>query len=336
MMLRRAESYEVEQILRETFDIWSPGLTRDQYRQYIFSQMTHPWSRKHFEYLILQNPDGPPFSSLKYYRIFFMHAGKTYNFIGLGAIYAAKRYRKQGYGRRIIELAIEKARSEGCDGILLFSDIDPKYYAKFGFADLGNKKFYLELVSGPLAKGNVLVERIDVRPELIDKVDRYYRRWLCSQQFGVVRSPVYWHFKLWREMYLFEHSRLAWPALELISLNNKQSDSGYCLIEHGGNLLRILEMVASESAYGELWKAAIMRAQELQIRRISGWESILSALGPGFSLRQLTTLAPVAPYCRSIGFVEKTNGRSMILPLNPEVSRWMVAQPTPILELDHL
>ncbi len=336
MMLQKAEWYEIEQILRETYDIWSPGLSRDQYKEYIFRQMSHPWARQHFEYLILRNESGLPFSSLKYYRISLTNAGQVYDFVGLGAIYSQRKFRKQGYGKRIIELSIEKAVAENRQGLMLFSDIDPKYYQQFGFVDLGNKKFYIELANGPAIKSQAVVERLELRPEVLDKLYRYYRRWLCSQAFGVVRSPTYWHFKLWRERFLFQHSRLAWPAMELVSINRKQDDSGYCLIEYGGSLLRILEMAASQSALPELWQAVIQRAQELQIRRISGWESILSHLGPGFSLRQLTTLAPVAPYCRSISFVEKTCGRCMILPLTPAVSNWISARPTPLLELDHL
>src|SRR5690606_5944772 len=114
-------------------------------------------------------------------------------------------------------------------------------------------------------------------------------------------------------------------------------DGGYCLIEYGGNLLRVLEMIGTDSAVEQLWLAVIMKAQQEDINRISGWESALGSLSPGKSASPFgSSSAQLRRYIRSSRFEEKIMGKCMILPIAPEVSPLLDFKPCPILEMDHL
>ena len=56
--------------------------------------------------------------------------------VGLGAIFTAPERRKQGLAERLVRTVLDEAYAGGASGALLFSDIDPKYYERFGFAAL--------------------------------------------------------------------------------------------------------------------------------------------------------------------------------------------------------
>src|SRR5579883_56154 len=219
--LEVAEWREIQNILKETFDIWSPGLTRDKYLEFIWQQMQHPWTRGNYRYLMIRANQraSTPLASMKFYRINMSARGRTYPFAGFGAIYTRQDVRKEGLGTELINLCIKKAREEGCFGVLLFSDIDPKFYSRFGFQDMSNQKFFLALADDakeaddPEESGDPTTTRsfLDTTPDTIDFLTRHYQRWLRGRPFGVERSSIYFHFKIFRENFLAENSRLSWP-----------------------------------------------------------------------------------------------------------------------------
>ncbi len=365
--LEQADWCDIQRILKETFDIWSPGLSREKYINFIWRQMQHPWSKRNYSYLILRDGKGSPTpaASLKYYRLRISSKGISYPFIGLGAIYTRKDLRGRGFATDLIKLVLDKASSEGNHGVILFSDIPPSFYREFGFYDLNNEKFILTLSdqhqSPPTQEGSsrgssptgdtvawrrvvnvdgaaiaVNTKYLTTERGMIDFVTKHYRRWLRGQPYGLERSSTYFHFKVFRENYLADNSVLAWPRLELLTREG-DDQSGYAIIEHGGRVLRILELVGNSEERRILWNGIFARAQDLQAIRISGWESILTDLIPGFSLAQFSTFDDNIRYnCKSLMFADKIKGRSMLLPFNPELKNWLTICPCPFLELDHL
>ncbi|MDZ4836699.1 MAG: GNAT family N-acetyltransferase [Candidatus Melainabacteria bacterium] len=458
--LEIAEWCEIQRVLKETYEIWSPGLTRECYRDFVLKQMQHPWCRWNYQYLIVRDKkkSKTPAASLKYYKLNFNYRGKTLKFAGFGAIYTRKDLRGHGYATDLIKLALDKAWYDGCHGTILFSDIAPEFYASFGFFDLNNEKFVLSLkqkksdsngqsaasqfepgggtaagtatdaqtgaetdaqagittneqsssgnqqtnttadektstaldeqqksistptnldmqipgqpvvntltlpgdtnvsvgamlataehghtgpadwATGFVVEGDIVVQcrHLTTDDDQIDFITRHYGRWLRKQPYGVERSRLYFHFKITRENYLAKNSGLSWPRLELLSIEDKHV-SGYAIIEYGGRVVRILELIGDENTRRLLWKGVIARTQDLDAIRISGWEAVLTDLQPGFSLNQLATIDDtIKESCDSLGFAEKQKGRAMILPFKEELEDWLTICPSPILELDHL
>jgi GNAT superfamily N-acetyltransferase len=367
--LEIADWYEVQRVLKETYEIWSPGLSRERYREFVRMQMLHPWSRYNYTYLILRDKQNSktPAASLKYYNLEFRSRGQHYKFAGFGAIYTRKDLRGEGYATDLIKQSLDRAYYEGCHGAILFSDIGVNYYARIGFFDLNNEKFILQLndphpdsvthiptewtnheyatasdtstwSSCFLVEGKTVIRcrHLTTCPEQLEYVTRHYQRWLRKQPYGVERSYKYFHFKIMRENYLADHSSLAWPQLELLTVENRSS-SGYAIIEYGGRVLRILELIGDEETRRLLWKGVIARARDLDAVRISGWESVLGDFRPGFSHAQLGTIdSSLLENCKSLMFADKTRGRTMILPLKDEIEDWLTLCPCPVLEMDHL
>jgi GNAT superfamily N-acetyltransferase len=396
--LEIADWTEIQRVLKETYEIWSPGLNRDSYRDFVLTQMAHPWCRSNYYYLILRDKQKSktPAASLKYYNLSLSYRGKSLKFAGFGAIYTRKELRGQGYATELIKLALDRAWYDGCHGTILFSDIAPSFYADFGFFDMNNEKFVLSLkqktesagtasasptgdttvpprngvaitegeraskmnlsvgsmlgridhghtgpedwVTGFTVDDDIVVQcrHLSTNADQIDFMTRHYGRWLRKQAYGIERSSTYFHFKIMRENYLAQKSRLSWPRLELLSIDHKDA-AGYAIIEYGGRVVRVLELVGDERTRGLLWRGLIARAQDIDASRISGWESILSDFQPGFTINQLATIdTTVRDACDGLGFFEKVKGRTMILPFKEEYEEWFTVCPCPILELDHL
>lgn len=352
MNLQSATWNDLNAIFRETFSIWSPGLSRDEYLDYMWRISVLPWAKRNLEFLVLKAKDEVA-ASLKYQRITFLHRNQPYKFVGVGAVYTQKHYRNQGYASQLMELAIDRAAREGNDGMFLFSDIDPAFYTRFGFVEVGNQNVHFMIgrnlspapadvsKAGPshfearLAELDckVVVATFQEHPGLML---RHYRRWLPTQLFGVERSEEYLAYKLWKENYLSSTSKIGWPRLELITKNGGEADGGYALTEHGGRVFRVLELVGTENARIDLWRALRIRAQQLNAVRISSWESILQDLNPGYTLNQLAAMSDELQCFDALTFTERPRTRCMILPIKNEVANWALWQPCPILELDHL
>lgn len=366
--LEIADWCDVQRVLKETYEIWSPGLSRDHYREFVGMQMAHAWCKQNYFYLILRDKQNSktPAASMKYYNLTFQSQGKQYKFAGFGAIYTRKDLRGEGYATDMIKQALDRAWYDGCHGAMLFSDIGVDYYARIGFFDLNNERFVLQLspahqhsevhvpidwtteepdITGDTSDWSscyriegylVRTRYLSATPGHIDYIDRHYRRWLRKQPYGVERSSLYLHFKIMRENYLAKFSQHSWPKLELLTVDNS-SASGYAILEYGGRVLRILELVGDENTRRLLWKGVVARARELEAVRVSGWESVLGDFAPGFSLNQLNSIdASLASSFQSLMFADKKKGRAMVLPLKDDIEDWLTVCPCPVLELDHL
>lgn len=322
-------------LLRETHKIWSAGLSFAHYVDYNAGQRVSAWGRRHLSLLCLyQDIDQREIlSSLKLYKLDMRCRGRDYLVFGIGAMYTPLARRERGYGQTLLRAVIDKARRENADGILLFSDIGEEFYEQVGFELIGGASFSLDLPRfasesmepGPKSK---LLEKSD-----IGFIERHYTRWLASRPFAVERSENYWLYKIAKEKYLQENSRLSWPGLILLELDN-----GYAILEKAGATLRILELVYSPpSTTEQAWAEIFTYCTAERIRRLNGWEGVLFDLAPAYRLDKLAASLyrrPLQDF--RLYFEERGWGAPMFLALNEELESWYEITPCPILELDHL
>lgn len=329
VMLDTADWSDILEVLHETFQIWSPGLDRQTYYHYIWRQVSHPWARKHYRFLVYRQ-GGKPVASLKLYSVDLIRRSSVYHFAGLGALYTQESFRSLGYASRLLAETIERSRSDGCAGLVLFSDIGPNFYGKFGFQALGCNDFLVSMPDAPAEKLPSLPEPelasfLALQPQVcpvelehIDWLERHYRQWLRRQPFGFARSDQYWSFKLSRELYLNQESRWSWPRIEVVSVGSGPLDAGYALIEYSARTLRILEIIGPEASRTLAWQNLFSLALKRGARRIRAWEG----------------LYPEG--ARHLKLSPREWGCPMILPLRKEVESWVDIRPCPILELDYL
>lgn len=329
MSLEPAEWCDILKVLRHTYEIWSPGLDRQSYYQYICRQMNHPWSRRNYTFFIYRDGSGLV-ASCKLYSLQFSARGRLHRLAGVGAVYTQPDLRGMGYARKMLNELIDRSRSQGAEGMLLFTDIGPQFYERFGFRPLGCHEFFVHLPGGdnPGSELSALPE-VDSLEALEPRVcpvelghipllDRHYRRWLARRPFGVARSEQYWSFKLGREIFLQANSQWSWPRMELVMVEDEPTASGYALIEYSAKTLRALEIVGPFQARLNLWRNVFSLALKRGARRIRAWEGVL----PDFAY--------------NLKMSPREWGCPMILPLARDVEGWTECSPCPILELDHL
>lgn len=255
---------------------------------------------------------------------------QQYRVAGIGAVFTPESCRGHSYAAEMLKELIEHCRIAGYDALLLYSDIDVAYYEKLGFHRLDDSNFYLEADRATLGaslerldwlSGSVSSDAIDLRTLSLgdcQTMSRHYNRVLGQKSYGVKRSYMYWQYKVFRELYLFQNSNLTYPKMELLSLNFGCSDGAYALFEQGGSTLRVLEVVGGHSQRLLLWAGILRLSQNRKISLIRGWQSAAP-----------DDIKEWQSYTRSWA-------RPMLFPLNKRLEPWLEEDSCPLYELDHL
>jgi len=130
-----AEGAILDQILAATHEIWHEGLSRAAYARYYAAQKATAWGRAHLERLALVDGDDV-LASAKVYRFAATLDARPVTVVGLGAIFTQPADRGRGAARELVDRLLERAAAGGGDLALLFSEIGPDYYARFGFTTI--------------------------------------------------------------------------------------------------------------------------------------------------------------------------------------------------------
>lgn len=330
--LRDASTAEIAEILRANYLEWASGLDKTKYYEWIWWQMRQPWAKRNYRYMGAFQSNHLV-SSCKIYTLYFQSRGHVYKIAGVGAVFTPPTHRGCGYGSEMIDKAVDLCEKEDYDGMLLYSDIAPEFYGRSGFEELGDNEFHLWLdgeQTSTLKRDNEQQFHLSkVSAEAVPAMISHYRRYLARQSFGIVRDEMYWGYKLERERYLAMHSSAHWPNLEILQLTARDKDGGYAIFEHGGKILRALEIIGSEDAVNRLWCGILDIGRERKVELVRGWEGISRPDRSGRSDR------PDRPYACDFKFVERDWAHPMLLPFNARLDSWLDAVPCPLLELDH-
>lgn len=360
MKLEQADWQRLLPVFRETYQIWSPGLSRSDYLEYQEKQINDGWARRNLRHLALMRGQ-KVLSSLKLSKLNLQIRDRFFKIGGIGAVYTQLDSRDQGFASELLEQTIDLAKDEGMQALLLFSDIDCDFYARFGFEETGSADMFIHL---PVNRQNISmpenfrVKNIDTieinldgktfsvhQKKLtfadLDDVARHHKQWLRLQPYGIERDVRYFHFKLMRESFLHTHSRLAWPALKLTTASVDGHVQGYAITETAGGVLRILEVVGKRTARDSLWGALLLRAFKERLSRVRAWEALAEEFAPSYSLGQTLHrlgLQDIAgeSYKGPLNYYQRSWGKGMLMPLEEDLERLLRIIPCPLVELDHL
>lgn len=322
-----ADWRDIQRVLRDSHEIWSSGLSKSAYYEYIWWQMHHTWSRKNYRYFVYKSGADEIVSSCKLYTFEATSRHQRFKVGGIGAVFTPERHRGHGYAGKLLNLITRICTREGYDALLLYSDIGLDFYERLGYEPLGSYDFYLWM-PGCEAEGAqpisqlpnfdcVKNDRYDVISadlSLVPHMVRMHRRWRDGLPFAIDRTEDYWRYKLARERYVAERSSRKFAPIELLTVNKMD---GYALLERTAKIMRVLEVVGSEEQKERLWLHLMRLAASCGIDVIRGWESS----------------APL--FLRGVRYVERDYSMPMVLPINPAVAKWQDPLPCPLLELDH-
>lgn len=123
----------LEQILDDTYVLWGEGLTRAGYGAYNLAQTRAPWGEANLRRVALV--DGTELlASAKRYTFHIRLDGRRIKALGLGAVFTPVDRRGHGHAADLVRRLVDDAANEGYGYAILFSEIDPRYYERLGFA----------------------------------------------------------------------------------------------------------------------------------------------------------------------------------------------------------
>ncbi len=134
----------LEQILDQSYGLWGEGLTRADYARYNRVQLRMPWGVDNLRRLALVD-NGTLLSTLKRYEFTTRLDGRAARVVGLGAVFTPPALRGRGYAAELIERVLRQAAGEGFQFGMLFSEISPAFYERFGFRSVPVEQQLLEV-----------------------------------------------------------------------------------------------------------------------------------------------------------------------------------------------
>jgi GNAT superfamily N-acetyltransferase len=122
----------LEQVLTDTYPLWSDGLSRENYAKAWAAQLRTPWGQTHLDRVALV--DGPHvLSSAKRYDLSLRIDGRIRRVLGIGAVFTAAAHRGRGCARELLTRMLDTAVTEGQEFAMLFSEIAPAFYERLDF-----------------------------------------------------------------------------------------------------------------------------------------------------------------------------------------------------------
>jgi N-acetylglutamate synthase-like GNAT family acetyltransferase len=128
MQIRKALPEEYDEIYRMGFDVWGDGETLENY---LDGCRSSPKYQQGYWYVLVDDT-GTICSSLIRYSI-------STDTCGIGSIATPPALRKKGHASMLIVNALKLFECEGFRKTFLFSDIESKFYEKFGFSALSHQ-----------------------------------------------------------------------------------------------------------------------------------------------------------------------------------------------------
>jgi predicted N-acetyltransferase YhbS len=122
----------LQQILRDTYPLWTDGLAPDQYARFWEAQLRTSWGSAHLDRVALVE-SGRVVCSAKRYALSARIEGRIRRVVGIGAVFTAPEKRGFGQAQRLLETLLETAEAEGFEYAMLFSEIDPSFYQRLDF-----------------------------------------------------------------------------------------------------------------------------------------------------------------------------------------------------------
>jgi GNAT superfamily N-acetyltransferase len=125
----------LEQVLDDTYALWSDGLSRPHYGKWWAAQLKTAWAKTHLDRVALV--DGPHvMCSAKRYDLSLRLDGRIRRVLGIGAVFTPPAHRGRGSARELISRLLDTAVAEGYEFAMLFSEIDPAFYERLDFVPL--------------------------------------------------------------------------------------------------------------------------------------------------------------------------------------------------------
>jgi len=244
---------------RNVFDIWSKGRSLEDHIQHRLKSPTHrraEWFVGCLDHRVV--------TSLAAHPVQFLVRGELLSGIAIGSVYTTQEVRGRGFAPRLIDWVEKHKRQQGTDMSVLYSDVDPDYYARLGYVLCPSWEGYSS-VKGGLA-GDAATHRLVpfAIEERLPLVKQTYAAYHGAMPLSVARNGEYWR------MMLEKFSADTFYALEAPD----GSWAGYVLVGPQDETWRIIDYALadrSEALADQMYRALAAAARTAGAGCIGGW-----------------------------------------------------------------
>ena len=195
----------------------------------------------------------------------FRLRGRIVSGIAIGAVHTVAEFRGRGFAPMLMQYVEENQRVRGAQISLLYSDVDPSYYARLGYSLCAAWEGWLQpslsICSEPGPAGRLvpLTPTGDIH-ELATMYDRYHSAFAIS----IARNNDYWEFLVSKD-----------AADQFYWMHAGGGDIvGYVRLAYKADVLKIRDLAVSEPHHEHAQSLLTLVAQigrQRGAQRIGGW-----------------------------------------------------------------
>jgi predicted GNAT family acetyltransferase len=177
--------------------------------------------------------------------------------VGIGSVFTAEAHRGRGAASALLRAVLAEAQEAGDEAALLYSDIDPAFYARLGF-----REFPAVDVSAPvetLPENGALTTRC-AESQDEERLRDWYEASYPASFLRPARDIALWRFFRWWNTAELGHVLLEGPR-----------ELGYVHCRARGGTLTVEEWAAPGVEPARLWATVRRLADKAGTERIQGW-----------------------------------------------------------------
>jgi GNAT superfamily N-acetyltransferase len=283
-------------VLPQSRDLWADGRTFDDYVAEFHDVAGSSYGKRRFRTLGL-HIDGIVATSLKRYERALRIGERTFDAIGIGAVFTPEPLRGRGYATAMLGMLLDHERAQGTDIAFLFTEIHPIFYERLGFITLPSRSISLRADNLPGTK----LDAVPITDRDWTAVRRCFDALDRRRQVAFTRSPTVWE---WQRI----GARSRAHEGQRVELHVKRGRTTVAYV-FGRRVPRVDTFVLDEFAYtgDEGFDAipALVRCAAGDLRRIGGWlpPDIARAALPRGAVRRRTVgtlmIAPISVAARA-------------------------------------
>jgi predicted N-acetyltransferase YhbS len=199
-------------------------------------------------------------ASLGCYPMQFSMRGDSAKGIAIGAVHTVSDCRGQGYAAKLLSWVEEYQAGLGAEISLLFSDIDPRYYARLGYTLCPSMEGWVDLHPGrAMPPAGLRLIRFSPEQDLL-KLMKIYTDHQRGLPFFISRDEDYWS-------YLFRKG----AGHEFYWVASKDRPEGYVSLSTAGGRWSLQDWALDESLLPETIAAILESAHQAGARHVGGW-----------------------------------------------------------------
>jgi predicted N-acetyltransferase YhbS len=238
----------------QTHELWGGGLALAE-RERLFRERLASAGPERFQSSGLVDEEGRLAASMKRYYFGLVAGGAEGRCVGLGAIFTDPARRGQGLAAELIRAVLADSRDRlRCRYALLFSDIGPEYYRRFGFRETpawSGQCRVEELPAGPA---------LEARPAGPGELAELLRRHAAlTERFPIRCARSGWSWGFFR-------------ALNRVEQDLLLEGEGLLSYSVSPGVLRVEELLVPEGASTAAWATVRGLASRAGVTEIRGWQ----------------------------------------------------------------